>query len=454
MVDESSVGQSKAKCVCAFLQELNDAVKAKFIEEYPEALIETNPSFFSQFTLVVATQLVEDSMVKLDRICREANVMLVFARSYGLTGLVRISVKEHTVIESKPDHFLDDLRLNNPWPELRRLAETTDLQVSDPISHKHIPYVIILVKMADEWAKSHGGNLPSTREEKKEFKDLLKARMIALDEDNYKEAIDASFKVFAPRGISSDLQQVINDGCAEVDSSSLDFWIMVAALKEFLAKEGGGEAPLEGSIPDMTSSTEHYVNLQNIYFAKADADFLAIEQRVRNILKKIGRDPNSISKAIIKSFCKNARKLKICRYRLVEEEFNSPILSELQKYLTDEDYSVAVGFYILLRAVDRFAANYNSFPGQFNGAMDEDISRLKITAVGLLGDLGCNGSTLTEDLINEMCRFGAAELHAVAALIGGIASQEVIKLITRQFVPMPGTFIFNGIDHKSQLLLL
>lgn len=57
LVDESSIGQSKAKCVCAFLQELNDAVKAKFIEEYPEALIETRPSFFSQFTLVVATQV-------------------------------------------------------------------------------------------------------------------------------------------------------------------------------------------------------------------------------------------------------------------------------------------------------------------------------------------------------------------------------------------------------------
>jgi amyloid beta precursor protein binding protein 1 len=59
VVDESSVGQSKAKCVCSFLQELNDAVKAKFIEEYPEALIEMKPSFFSQFTLVVATQVLK-----------------------------------------------------------------------------------------------------------------------------------------------------------------------------------------------------------------------------------------------------------------------------------------------------------------------------------------------------------------------------------------------------------
>jgi len=60
--------------------------------------------------------------------------------------------------------------------------------------------------------------------------------------------------------------------------------------------------------------------------------------------------------------------------------------------------------------------------------MDEDISRLKTTVVGLLSDFGCNGATVTEDLINEMCRFGASELHAVAAFIGGIASQEVIKV--------------------------
>ncbi|KAK1419530.1 hypothetical protein QVD17_28704 [Tagetes erecta] len=328
------------------VKELNDAVKAKFIEEHALTLIETNPSFFSQFTLVIATQLVEDSMVKLDRICRDANVMLVFARSYGLTGFVRISVKEHAVIESKPDHFLDDLRLNNPWPELKKL-------------------------ITEEWAKSHDGNLPSTREEKKEFKELIREKMVEADEDNYREAVEASFKVFASQGISSDLKRILDDTCAEVESGASDIWVMVAALKEFIANEGGGEASLEGSIPDMTSSTE---------------------------------------------------------YKLIEEEFNPPVLPELQKYLTDEEYSVAVGFYILLRAVDRFSANYNTFPGQFDGAMDEDISRLKTTAVGLLSDLGCNGSTLTEDLINEMCRYGAAELHAVAAYIGGVASQEVIKI--------------------------
>lgn len=60
--------------------------------------------------------------------------------------------------------------------------------------------------------------------------------------------------------------------------------------------------------------------------------------------------------------------------------------------------------------------------------MDEDISRLKTMGVSILGGLGCNGSYLSEDLINEMCRYGGAELHTAAAFIGGIAAQEVIKV--------------------------
>ena len=56
-MDEGCLGQPRAKSICSFLQELNDAVKAKFVEETPATLIDTNPSFFSQFTVVIATQV-------------------------------------------------------------------------------------------------------------------------------------------------------------------------------------------------------------------------------------------------------------------------------------------------------------------------------------------------------------------------------------------------------------
>uniref|UniRef100_A0A0D9W0S4 NEDD8-activating enzyme E1 regulatory subunit n=1 Tax=Leersia perrieri TaxID=77586 RepID=A0A0D9W0S4_9ORYZ len=424
---DGCLGQSRAKSVCSFLQELNDAVNAKFVEESPLALIDTNPPFFSQFTVVIATQLPERSLLKLDSICREANIVLVAARSYGLTGLVRISVKEHTVIESKPDHFLDDLRLHNPWTELKQFAKSTDISDKDPVVHKHIPYIIILVRLAEKWADAHDGHLPSTRQEKKEFKDLIREHMLNLDEENYKEAVESSYKVSVTPGISDDIRQIIDDSSTEVSSSSSDFWVLVAALKEFIANEVNGELPLEGTIPDMTSLTEYYVSLQKIYQAKAESDCLALEHHVKKILKRIDRDPDSISRAYIKAFCKNARKLRVCRYRSIEEEFGSPLLSEVQKYFTDEDYCFAMNFYVLLRAVDRLAANYNRFPGIFDSEIDEDVPRLKTAAVSVMSEMGLNGASLSEDLITEMCRFGGAEIHPVAAFIGGVASQEVIK---------------------------
>ncbi|AQK61931.1 NEDD8-activating enzyme E1 regulatory subunit AXR1 [Zea mays] len=364
MLDEGCLGQPRAKSICSFLQELNDAVKAKFVEEFPTHLIDTNPSFFSQFTVVIATQ-------------------------------------EHCVIESKPDHFLDDLRLHNPWTELKQFAKSIDINDKDPVVHKHTPYIVVLVRLAEKWADAHDGNMPSTRQEKKEFKDLIRAHMLNVDEENYKEAVDSSYKVSVTPGIS-----------------------------------------------------KYYVSLQKIYQAKAEFDCLALEHHVKEILKQIGRDPDSISRAYIKTFCKNSRKLRICRYRSFKEEFSSPIVSEIQRYFSDEDCSYAMNFYILLRAVDRLAANYSRLPGIFDSEIDEDIPRLKTVAASVLSEMGLNGASLSQDLVTEMCRFGGAEIHPVAAFIGGVASQEVIKLVTKQFVPLGGTFIFNGIDLKSQVLVL
>lgn len=42
-------------------------------------------------------------------------------------------------------------------------------------------------------------------------------------------------------------------------------------------------------------------------------------------------------------------------------------------------------------------------------------------------------------------RYGNAKLHTIAAVMGGSAAQEVIKLLTHQWQLMANTFIFNGI---------
>lgn len=88
--------------------------------------------------------------------------------------------------------------------------------------------------------------------------------------------------------------------------------------------------------------------------------------------------------------------------------------------------------------------------------LDEDVSRLKTCASALLAEYGpcVSGASLPDDLVSEMCRFGAAELHCVAAVVGGIASQEAIKLITHQFVPLAAPLIYNAIESTTSTLAL
>jgi amyloid beta precursor protein binding protein 1 len=57
-------------------------------------------------------------------------------------------------------------------------------------------------------------------------------------------------------------------------------------------------------------------------------------------------------------------------------------------------------------------------------------------------------------LYNYVRRLGGAELHVVAAIMGGMAAQEAIKLITQQFVPFKGTLIYNAINSTASVFEL
>ena len=52
------------------------------------------------------------------------------------------------------------------------------------------------------------------------------------------------------------------------------------------------------------------------------------------------------------------------------------------------------------------------------------------------------------------CHYGACEIPSVAALIGGVAAQEAVKVITGQFIPLNNTFIYNAIKQTSVSLEL
>lgn len=51
--------------------------------------------------------------------------------------------------------------------------------------------------------------------------------------------------------------------------------------------------------------------------------------------------------------------------------------------------------------------------------------------------------------VKEMLRFSDSKLHNVSAFLGGVASQEAIKLIIKQYTSMNHTLIYDGVHGKA-----
>ena len=68
-------------------------------------------------------QMGQAQMVRLDDVCRELGVPLLCARAYGLVGYLRASLPEHTVVESKPDNTIEDLRCDSCMLEQAHRSE-------------------------------------------------------------------------------------------------------------------------------------------------------------------------------------------------------------------------------------------------------------------------------------------------------------------------------------------
>jgi amyloid beta precursor protein binding protein 1 len=56
-VTADSLAGSRAQCVTECMNELNESVAGSYVEEDPAALIASNPAFFKQFDLVIASQV-------------------------------------------------------------------------------------------------------------------------------------------------------------------------------------------------------------------------------------------------------------------------------------------------------------------------------------------------------------------------------------------------------------
>jgi amyloid beta precursor protein binding protein 1 len=449
------IGTSRATCTTELLSELNSEVRWNICEESLDVIMDTSPDYFTQFSVVVATGLVAEQLESLAGLLWEREVPLLVASSYGFLGYIRLAVSSHEVIESHPDNSFDDLRLDIPFNALSQYMNGVNIRSLDNTAHSNLPYAVVLYKYLDEWRANHDGAIPSNYREKKEFKELIRAGIRhneeghPLEEDNFDEAIQNANKSLVPTSVPSSVKSLMDDNqCLNLSENSKNFWFLIRALRDFISNEGRGLLPVRGSIPDMTSSSDLYIELQRLYMEKAKEDIDVFTGYLNGILASVGKSPHSINESEIKLFCRNAAFICFIRTRSLAEEMKTPNLEELSLHLSNPDDNL-MQYYVLLRACDRFYHQFKMYPGAGEQSLDYDAGQLKSFSSQLVQEWGLMDVSISDEVLTEFCRYGAGELHSVASYIGGVASQEVIKILTHQYVPLNNTYIYNASSSTS-----
>ncbi|KAI1904161.1 hypothetical protein AGOR_G00002830 [Albula goreensis] len=454
-LSNNSIGKNRAQAATELLQELNSDVSGNFVEETPDKLLDNDPEFFHRFSLVIGVQLPESTSLRLGAVLWSEGVPFLLCRTYGLVGYMRLAVKEHTVIESHPDNALEDLRLDQPFPELKNHIQNYDLDNMEKKDHSHTPWIIIVAKYLEDWYKEHNFQLPKSYKEKEAFRELIRQGILKnengdpVDEENFDEAIKNVNTALNPTQIASAVRDLLNEEqCTNITSQTPAFWVMARGVKEFVENEGVGSLPVRGIIPDMIADSDKFIKLQNVYREKAIQDALVVSKHVESLLQSVGKPTESISEQDIKLFCKNAAFLRVVRCRSLAEEHSVDSFNkdEITSYMDSPDSEMVL--YLMLRAVDRFYQQHSRYPGVYNYQVEEDIGQLKLCVNSLLQEYGLSVN-VKDDYVHEFCRYGAAEPHTVASFLGGSAAQEAIKIITHQFVPFNNTFIYNAMSQTS-----
>lgn len=229
----------------------------------------------------------------------------------------------------------------------------------------------------------------------------------------------------------------------------------------------------------MKAKSADYVHLQNIYKAKARKDLAEVTATVRLLEQEIPRK-SSIDNQEIEAFCKGAAFVKLIKGRPIRNptELTPTSWSDRAKYICQElqDEESLLPIYLSFLAYDYFKGKQNppepetgawpqgaqflqeSYAQALKDDADSYIDNLFRSLLQLLDDdddfSAAPIKARVQTIVAELGRAHGAELHNISALTGGMVAQEVIKVITKQYVPIDNACVFDGIASKAAVFRL
>ncbi|KAJ8060592.1 hypothetical protein OCU04_010903 [Sclerotinia nivalis] len=440
-LDEDGLGKSRAEQCVKLLQELNPDVNGDWYPKLKDAKIDQvfDADQQEKYTLIIYSFPIDPKILALaEKYSATHKVPLVSIHSAGFYSYFRTHLPGNfPIVDTHPDSTATtDLRLLKPWPELSNFEAdlTKNIDTLSDHEHGHIPYLVLLLHFLRKWKEEHG-SYPLSYKEKTEFRSTVsngtRRNNAEGGEENFDEAVAAVLKNISLRDLNSSVKEVFEYTPTEEESES-DFWIIADAVKRFYEKHN--ELPLPGSVPDMKAQSNIYVQLQNIYKAKARQDVQEVLETIRAHSR--GKE---IKVEDVEVFCKNAAFIKLIR--------GSDPISNLQKIakLESENDKNApftmmplsnLPIYLALRSTSHVPlASSSEILAQIEKEIPNASSNPRIQKVA-----------------EEVARAKGGELHNISSLTGGMVAQEIIKIITKQYVPIDNTCIFDGITSRAQVL--
>ncbi|KAK7472477.1 hypothetical protein VKT23_000592 [Stygiomarasmius scandens] len=420
----SSIGKSRAEEAVRLLCELNEGVEGKADTGNVAEILEKNPAYFENFSLVIAHNLQPALLEKLATLLWSDPTypILAVVNSAGFLAEFSLQFHEHTIIESHTE-TTPSLRIDKAFPALLEYARSLDFSKMDSMEHSHIPYVVILVRVLDDWKKEHDGNPPKTYDEKKAFKAKILDMKTKFDEENFDEAEAQAYRSWTETNIPSDIRALFNDSRLEsLSPTSPPFFHLLYALKQFAA-QSPHVLPLTSTLPDMKASTGSYIHLQRLYKDRAEEE--------KQIFKSFLQVP--IPDDLVDSFVKNAHGLKVLRGKKWGSMDEAP--EQLAEKLSMSPRETAT--HLAISALRAFNMKH---------------PETKLTAETLTSEAKALVPTETElpeefsNAVGELVRAPTADLPNTAALLGGLVAQEVIKMITKQYIPIDGCCVIDLIE--------
>ncbi|ANB14129.1 Ula1p [Sugiyamaella lignohabitans] len=450
---DGDVGKRKSDCVVPLLNELNPDITCTSVSNNNSNSIEIKDLNLSQFNLIVASGLGPSHLMILNSELRQLNIPLIVVDSIGFYGYLRLCLApSHEIVETHPDSLVD-LRVDSPWPELVEHAKKyQDLDKFTSVEIDHIPFIVILINALDEWNKIHI-TPPSSYEEKSNFKkfimDIARNRAdtaTAPDYENFEEAVASVYKLFqSSQTLPSELKRVLYDAKTTSEFNKSPFWTVAAAVRIFYEQpdvdgKPRRQLPLTGVLPDMKSSTDWFVALQQVYRDKSELDIAEIRSIITNLWTSSPTEHENnllhLSDEYITTFCKNARYIRVVS--------GSPLEYATAGIDTQSIDPDDLHIYLAIRAYKLFLeSTSNTSPP----SGDEDLTEQLNAVTSQLSNTPTDAITKSTDVLNEILR-AAGELYNSASFMGGIGAQEAIKIITHQYVPLNNTLVYDGITSR------